>query len=157
MSFFNRTWRTKETLTSLAENQYKAYIDFAVKNQYRPLLSADDAASIYDDWKNKCVPSYDGCTDDASTDDTCAQAGNTCSEYVESPLEQLAQFDAYDIRADSDTFPPSSFVSYLTSASVKKAIGATSNFSSCGSTAIGGDDSTYLTLIPSWHSLSSEN
>lgn len=103
------------------------------------------------------MPSYDGCTDDASTDDTCAQAGNTCSEYVESPLEQLAQFDAYDIRADSDTFPPSSFVSYLTSASVKKAIGATSNFSSCGSTAIGGDDSTYLTLIPSWHSLSSEN
>ncbi|OAQ98363.1 hypothetical protein LLEC1_01172 [Akanthomyces lecanii] len=130
------------------ENQYKAYIDFAVKNQYRPLLSADDAASIYDDWKSKCVPAYAGCTDAASADDTCAQAGNTCSEYVESPLEQLAQFDAYDIRADSDTFPPSSFVKYLTSASVKKAIGATSKFSSCGSTAIGGDDSARSFLTP---------
>ncbi|EGX90167.1 carboxypeptidase S1, putative [Cordyceps militaris CM01] len=130
------------------KNQYRAYIDFAVKNQYRPLLSADDAQKYYDDWQNKCAPAYDGCSDDASTNKACARAGNECGLYVESPLEELAQFDVYDIRADSDSFPPSTFVNYITSASVMKAIGATSNFSSCGRSAIGGDDSARSFLAP---------
>ncbi|KAM0671035.1 hypothetical protein ACQRIU_001430 [Beauveria bassiana] len=130
------------------ENQYKAYVDFAVKNQYRPLLNASDAQPYYDAWKNKCVPAYSGCTDGVGSNSICARADAQCANSVESPLENLAQFDAYDIRADDDSFPPSTFESYLTSASVKKAIGATSNFSSCGRSAIGGDDSARSFLKP---------
>ncbi|KAJ3490468.1 hypothetical protein NLG97_g5770 [Lecanicillium saksenae] len=123
------------------KNQYKAYIDFAVKNQYRPLLSASDAQPLYDAWENKCVPAYDGCTSDPSTGEACENGGDVCSQEVEGPLEGLANFDAYDIRADSDSYPPNTFSGYLNSDKVKKAIGAQGRFSSCGNTAIGGDDS----------------
>lgn len=129
-----------------AVSQYKAYIDFAVNNTYRPLLSADDAQQYYDAYDQQCKPAYKGCTSDPSTNNACASAGDTCSSAVEGPLEELANFDAYDIRASSDSFPPSTFVKWLTSSSVKKAIGATSSFASCGSTAIGNDDSKFLLL-----------
>lgn len=136
--------RTDRVLTSpcfSTVSQYKAYIDFAVNNTYRPLLSADDAQQYYDAYDRQCKPAYKGCTADPSTNNACASAGDTCSNAVEGPLEELANFDAYDIRASSDSFPPSTFVKWLTSSSVKKAIGATSSFASCGSTAIGNDDS----------------
>lgn len=125
-------------------SQYRAYIDFAVNNTYKPLLSAEDAEQYYEAYDNKCKPAYSGCTFDPKTGRACSHGDSVCRNYVENPLEELGVGDAYDIRADSDSFPPGTFVDYIGRSDVKKAIGATSRFSSCGATAIGGDDSMYF-------------
>lgn len=105
-------------------------------------MSADDAQQYYSSWKNDCEPSYSDCM--ASPDDAQAysNAGNTCAGDIESPLEEIQQFDVYDIRADDDSYEPGTYQTWLTSTAIKKKkIGATSDCNECGGTAIDGGDS----------------
>lgn len=52
-------------------------------------------------------------------------AENTCYNDVEGPLSSVADFDIYDIRVlSSDPNLPETYVTYLQSAAVVKAIGA---------------------------------
>lgn len=81
------------------------------------------------------------CTDTpgSASDKACSNGDSTCRQATEWQLE--GSWDVYDIRADSDSYPPSTYVNYLNSAAVKKAIGAQGDYSECGGSRIGSADS----------------
>lgn len=138
----------KPTQFLFAVSQYEAYIEFAANNTYRPLISQSDAAQYLDAYDSQCKPAMAQCTGVTGNDDQCSQADDACRQAVEYPLESLATFDVYDIRASSDSYPPETYTRYLSSASVKKAIGATSNYVECGNVDIGSSDSrSHCTLL----------
>ena len=113
--------------------QYKAYIDYSYNNTYKPLISASDHDSYINTYNKDCVPALKSCYSSGSNTD-CKNAQTTCYNEIEGPLSQVADFDVYDIREPSaDPYPPSTYVSYLQSASVMKAIGAQSTYQECPS------------------------
>lgn len=65
---------------------------------------------------------------------SCSNGDYTCSQYVEDPIGYSN--DVYDIRATSDSYPPGTYAQYLGRSDVKKAIGATSRYTECGSVGI---------------------
>ena len=87
-------------------------------------------------------------------------ADNTCYNDIEGPLSATPanggvaayDFDVYDIRAPSnDPNPPETYATYLTQASVTKAIGAQSTYQECANapynkfSSTGDGKSTYST------------
>lgn len=111
--------------------QYEAYIDYAVNNTYRKLLYSDEVEGYQRDYEVHCEPALRNCTSTSGDDYSCQEGDGACNRAVEAPLEQKDNFDVYDIRADHDSFPPGTYANYITSASVKKAIGATSDYEEC--------------------------
>lgn len=105
------------------------------------MISQSDAGQYIDAYNSQCKPAITPCTDTAGSDSQCARADGSCRQAVEDPLEESANFDVYDIRADQDSFPPGTYSSYLNSAAVKRAIGATSQYAECGDSDIGSSDS----------------
>jgi len=113
-------------------SQYKAYPDFALNNTYKKLITASQYSSYISAYNNKCVPAMAKCNTLTSSSSACTTADNTCRSAVESPIENANDFDVYDVRAPSnDPNPPETYVKYLQSASVVKAIGAKSTYSEC--------------------------
>ena len=112
--------------------QYKAYVDFSYNNTYKPLISASQHTSYLNTYNSKCVPALQGCPAVTGTNSACESADTTCYDDIEGPLSEVANFDVYDIREPSnDPYPPETYVSYLQSAAVVKAIGAQSTYSEC--------------------------
>ncbi|RKL05286.1 Carboxypeptidase S1 [Fusarium oxysporum] len=114
-------------------NQYRDYIDYAANNTYRKLITPTQYSKYLNTYNQKCVPAFAKCPGLTGNDAACGNADDVCSSAIESPLERLADFDVYDIRASSnDPFPPATYSTYLTSASVMNAIGAQSDYQECG-------------------------
>ncbi|KAI9755376.1 MAG: hypothetical protein M4579_004305 [Chaenotheca gracillima] len=112
--------------------QYKAYVDYSYSNSYKPLISASQHTSYLNTYTTKCLPALNKCTTTTGSNSACETADNTCYNDIEGPLSQVANFDVYDIRAPSnDPNPPETYVKYLQSASVVKAIGAQSTYQEC--------------------------
>ena len=112
--------------------QYKAYVDFSYNNTYKPLITASQHTSYLSTYNSKCAPALQGCPAVTGTNSACESADNTCYDDIEGPLSEVANFDVYDIREPSnDPYPPETYVDYLQSAAVVKAIGAQSTYSEC--------------------------
>ncbi|KAM0205557.1 hypothetical protein ACHAQI_009117 [Fusarium lateritium] len=113
-------------------NQYKDYIDYAVNNTYRKLITPTQYKTYLSTYQSKCVPAFAKCPSLTGNDAACGNADDVCSSAIESPLEQLADFDVYDIRASSDdAFPPATYATYLQTSAVMKAIGAQTTYGEC--------------------------
>jgi len=112
--------------------QEKAYIDFSYNNTYKSLISSSQHASYISTYTSDCLPLLEKCTSLTGSDSACEDADNTCYNEIEGPLTEVGDFDVYDIRAPSnDPNPPDTYVSYLQSAAVVKAIGANSTYAEC--------------------------
>ncbi|PNP78538.1 hypothetical protein FNYG_08168 [Fusarium nygamai] len=113
--------------------QYRDYIEYAANNTYRKLITPTQYSKYLNTYNQKCVPAFAKCPGLTGNDAACGKADDICRKAIESPLEKLADFDAYDIRAPSnDSFPPKTYYTYLSSPSVKKAIGARADYQECG-------------------------
>ena len=112
--------------------QEKAYIDYARNNSYYPIITSDSQYSSYlNTYNTKCAPALSKCHSSGANAD-CENSDSTCYNGIEGPISQLSDFDVYDIRAPSnDPNPPETYVSYLQSSAVVKAIGAQSAYQEC--------------------------
>ena len=78
------------------------------------------------------MPAAAQCTGTSGNDSACNSAGRICSNIAESPAEKKNDFDGYDIREPSnDPYPPETYVTYLQTPAVAKAIGAMVTYSEC--------------------------
>ena len=112
--------------------QNKAYVDFSYNNSYKSLISASQHTTYLDTYNSDCLPYLQQCTATSGADSACATADNNCYKSITLPLARTANFDVYDIRAPSnDSNPPETYVNYLQSAAVMKAIGAKSTYAEC--------------------------
>jgi carboxypeptidase C (cathepsin A) len=113
-------------------SQYKAYPDYAYNNTYNKLITSSQYTSYISAYKSKCVPAMAKCTGVTGSNSACSSAESTCASAVESPIENANDFDVYDVREpSSDPYPPETYVTYLQTASVVKAIGASSTYAEC--------------------------
>ena len=111
--------------------QEKAYVDFSYSNSYKPLISASQHTTYLNTYQTKCLPALQSCAS-SGTNSACQNADTTCYNSIEGPLSQSGDFDVYDIRAPSnDPNPPETYVTYLQSSAVVKAIGAQSTYQEC--------------------------
>ncbi|KAK7530742.1 putative carboxypeptidase S1 [Phyllosticta citribraziliensis] len=111
--------------------QEKAYIDFAVNNTYKQILSSSDAQSYYSAYNDECLPAVKQC-ESSGTNNACINADNVCYDSIEGPISGAADFNVYDVRLSANAVdPPETYVDYLARSDVKKAIGAKSNYSEC--------------------------
>lgn len=135
-------------LTRSIAIQYKGYIDYAVNNTYRPLLSATDAQGYYDSYNRLCKDAFQDCVSENTPSDVCENTDRRCHDYIKIPIQDQGDFDQYDIRASYASFPPRTFEGYLTSAKVMKAIGAHTKYSSCTRwSTISKADRTFLFVL----------
>ncbi|KAF2489930.1 putative carboxypeptidase S1 [Lophium mytilinum] len=111
--------------------QEKAYIQFSYNNTYKAMITKSQYNSYMSTYNSDCLPAIQSCTSSGSSSD-CQNADNTCYQDIEGPLSEVGDFDVYDIREPSDDpYPPSTYQTYLTTASVVKAIGAKSTYQEC--------------------------
>jgi len=111
--------------------QERAYIQFSYNNTYKSLISQSSYNSYMSRYSSDCLPAIQACTGSQSNS-ACSNADNTCYNDIEGPLIQAADFDVYDIREPSnDPYPPETYVMYLQSPAVVKAIGAKSTYQEC--------------------------
>ncbi|EPQ31503.1 uncharacterized protein PFL1_00836 [Pseudozyma flocculosa PF-1] len=131
--------------------QYQAYYNFTVSpgntydyKPYSPSQEAELHNALYG--PGNCVDQVKECYAHG-LDEVCKAADDFCAANIESPLDNIANRDEYDIRELSpDPFPYSFYVDYLNTPRVQAAIGAFQNFSESSPTvgaAFGatGDDS----------------
>lgn len=118
------------------------------------MITASQHTSYLNTYNTKCLPLLQQCPGTTGTNSACVNADNTCYNDIEGPLSSVADFDVYDIRAPSnDPNPPETYVTYLQSAAVVKAIGAKSTYGECPNApynkfANSGDDSrTFLPTL----------
>jgi carboxypeptidase C (cathepsin A) len=113
-------------------SQYKAYADYAYNNTYKRLVTLSGYNSLISAYNSKCVPAMNSCTSTSGSNAACSSADTVCYNNVEGPVENANNFDVYDVRAPSnDPNPPETYVTYLQSAAVVKAIGAKSTYAEC--------------------------
>ena len=119
--------------------QEPEYINYALNNTYKPLITASQASDLTNAFTKDCGPALQRCQSSGSNSD-CQTSDQTCANEIENPLTQsranggLAafDFDVYDVRAPSaDPNPPSTYSTYLQQPSVVKAIGAKSTYQEC--------------------------
>ena len=104
---------------------------FSYNNTYKSLISQSSYNSYMSKYNSDCLPAIQACTSSQSNS-ACSNADNTCYNDIEGPLSQAANFDVYDIREPSnDPYPPETYVTYLQSSAVVKAIGAKSIYQEC--------------------------
>ncbi|KAJ6491330.1 alpha/beta-hydrolase [Mycena vitilis] len=147
----------KITFTSLMINdgkhdpliQYASYITFAADAPgYGPLQDDATISAMSDAFskKNGCQAQLQDCYDAGTkrADDLlCAVANDLCNDAIFYPA--IHGYDSDDLRQLStslDPFPPTYYKSFLGSASVLEAIGATTTFDSCSDPVQAGFNST---------------
>lgn len=82
-------------------------------------------------YNTECLPALKQCAEFGINTD-CQGADSTCYAYIEGPISQASNFNAYDVRAPyGDPNPPNTYVNYLQDPNVMKAIGAQSNYQAC--------------------------
>ena len=111
--------------------QEPAYAEYLNDNPYRQIIDNDTRDEYLNDFSQRCDPALRTCRSTGSDVD-CMNSDNVCYSRIEGPLSRAANFDVYDIRAPrADPNPPKTYSTYLASASVKKAIGAQSDYQEC--------------------------
>ena len=114
-----------------AEIQELAYVDYSYNNTYKPLITASQHTQYTNIYKTKCKPALQKCKSTGANAD-CKSADTICYNNIEGPLSQVGDFNVYDIRVPSnDPNPPETYMTYLQSPSVMKAIGAQSKYQEC--------------------------
>ena len=114
-----------------AEIQELAYVDFSYNNTYKPLITASQHTRYTNTYNTKCKPALQKCKSTGANAD-CKSADTICYNNIEGPLSQAGDFNVYDIRVPSnDPNPPETYMTYLQSSSVMKAIGAQSKYQEC--------------------------
>jgi carboxypeptidase C (cathepsin A) len=104
--------------------QEPAYIDFALNNSYRPLITPEEHQEYHHQSKHFCLPKLLMCDQTGSNSD-CVSAKRACYLIFLGPLGNRPDFNLYDIRKSSDDEePPRNYVKYLQNPHVLKAIGA---------------------------------
>ncbi|KHJ32536.1 putative carboxypeptidase s1 protein [Erysiphe necator] len=112
--------------------QTKALIDYAYKNNYRPLINSTEYNEYIDVYNKHCLPALQNCTSKVGQDASCAFAFDTCSNYVEGPILNTKDFGIYDVRAPrDDPNPITTYLKYLNSSQVVNAIGAKVSYTEC--------------------------
>lgn len=113
--------------------QYQAYYNYTVfpgnTYDYFPYNKTTES-NIYKNLYGPggCVEQTENCAK-TGNNTICATADNFCATNIESPLDNIAHRDEYDIRElYPDPFPYNFYVPYLNSPKVQKAIGAYVNF-----------------------------
>jgi hypothetical protein len=115
--------------------QYKSYIDYALTNPYRALITSSQAAAYLGAYNKGCLPALNTCIK-TSKDSDCQHADDTCINEIQNPILQGADFDINDIRAPAnDPFPPGTYKTYLHTLTIQKAIGAQVDYQECSSLA----------------------
>lgn len=111
--------------------QEKAYIEFSYNNSYTQIIDQTQYESYMKEYNSSCLPALENCTN-TETNAACIAADNACYNGIEGPLSVAADFNVYDVRAPAnDTNPPETYVDYLQSESVMKAIGAQTTYQEC--------------------------
>ncbi|KAL3447813.1 Alpha/Beta hydrolase protein [Aspergillus insuetus] len=119
-----------------AADVYKSYIDYALVNPYRPLITPAQAAEYYAEYYATCLPALNECPSPTGGNVACVAASAICYELIEGPIASTGSFDVYDVRAlAQDPNPPSTYSKYLLRPDVLKAIGARSVYQECPTTA----------------------
>lgn len=113
--------------------QEKAYIDYSYNNSYRKIISQSQYNSYLSKYNSDCLPAIKQCTATTGQNSACSNAETKCSNDIENPLINAADFDVYDIREPSNdpAAPSEAYVTYLQSKSVMTAIGAQSTYQEC--------------------------
>lgn len=114
--------------------QYQAYPIFAYNNTYNQLVNERQYEKYMDAYTEECVPAFEGCTGLTGDNSACLSAGSTCASATETPIERDNDFNVYDVAepaSSESTDPPETYVDYLQTASVVKAIGAQSTYAEC--------------------------
>lgn len=113
--------------------QYQSYPDFAYNNTHKRLITSAQYSSLMKAYDTQCAPAMAKCTGPAgNTAAACNAASEACANAVQTPIEQANDFDVYDIRAPSDDpNPPDTYVKFLQSPAVMKAIGARQTYQEC--------------------------
>lgn len=114
--------------------QYRAYIDYSYNNTYKQIITQSQHTSYMSSYTQNCLPALQQCTSQTATsqNSACENADNVCYSDIEGPISEAANFDVYDVREPSnDPYPPETYVTYLQSASVMKAIGASKTYQEC--------------------------
>lgn len=115
--------------------QFKAIIDYGVRNTFRIIFNDTAAAALYKSYDDKCGPSLQNCSI-SNTDDACAQAANVCTDIIFGPVDSI-DLDIYDvIQGKYPTFPPLTYDAYLQDSDIQKRIGAQVQFQNCSTTVI---------------------
>ena len=115
--------------------QEQAYIDYALDNPYKQILTPQSAQSIQSNLNSRCLPALEQCAS-SGTNSACSNADNTCYRTVEGPVSNAADFNVYDVRQPSDAVdPPETYADYLARSDVVAAIGAQSTYTECGDEA----------------------
>ncbi|KAJ5094611.1 Carboxypeptidase S1 [Penicillium angulare] len=134
-----------------APDVYKSYIDYALVNPYRPLITPDQAAEYYADSYATCLSALKECPSPTGGDAACIAASVICAELIESPIASTGNFDVYDVRAlSNDPNPPKTYSNYILRPDIVKSIGARSLYQECPTTssalfsATGDDSRSYL-------------
>lgn len=114
-----------------AQLQQLAYIDYSWGNSYKRLISSAQRTTYLNTYRTQCLPALQTCASSGSNSD-CKNANKVCYNSIEGPLSQTADFDVYDIRSPAnDPNPPQTYVNYLQSPAVVKAIGAQVTYQEC--------------------------
>ena len=112
--------------------QYEAYITYSLNNSYKALITQAQYNSYMSTYTNNCLPGLKQCNSVTGENTACENADNTCYNDIEGPISNSGNFDVYDVRAPAtDPNPPETYVAYLQSAAVVKAIGAKSTYAEC--------------------------
>lgn len=80
------------------------------------------------------MPALESCSGLTGNNAACLSGGSTCASAVESPIEEDNNFNVYDVlepRSSESTDPPETYVDYLQSSAVVKAIGAQTTYGEC--------------------------
>ncbi|KAF1834668.1 alpha/beta-hydrolase [Decorospora gaudefroyi] len=112
--------------------QYRAYIEFAYNNPYKPFIDDVGYKSMYDAFNNDCFPVLDNCGFTESYNFTesnqpCKFAHYICQRVFWDPLvERLKDIgrDIYDIRQPYQADPFADIRDYLDQGDIRMAIGA---------------------------------
>lgn len=113
-----------------ADYQFKALIDFAVANPYRPLINNTQATALYVLYNETCLPALNNCSN-SDSNEACSNATITCLANVNDQFLDI-DFDIYDVRQGSDmAFPPVTYMNYLQNSTIQARIGAQVQFQNC--------------------------
>ncbi|GAM34978.1 hypothetical protein TCE0_015f02914 [Talaromyces pinophilus] len=114
---------------------YKAYIDYAQFNGYRPLITPQYAAEYYAAYAAICKPALDLCPSPVGDDAACIAANAACEGSIYSQITADSDFDVYDVREPSiNAGLPGAYSVYLNRPDVLRAIGAKHPFEDCTNT-----------------------
>ncbi|KAF4620113.1 hypothetical protein G7Y89_g14707 [Cudoniella acicularis] len=137
--------------------QEREFISFSQNNSYFPLINATIAADYMADYNIGCLAPLENCNATTGENAECFAGQEGCNTVDNKYSVYYPNVDAYDIRQPGNgTFPPETYVNYLTDPKIMKAIGAKVTYSKCSKAAsspFGADSDGERSFIPTLSNL----